>query len=365
MSKVVVGLSGGVDSAVTAYLLKEQGYEVVGVTLRTWVDSDTEVSKCCEMEDARRICLKLGIPYHIQNVGKDFCKYVTTPFVSEYINGRTPSPCVECNRYVKFAGMRYVAELLQADFIATGHYARVVRLPNGRYSVQHTPTSKDQTYMLYKLTQDQLSALLMPLCDYTKAEVREIARKAEIPVAEKSDSQEICFVEDGCYPQYVTERAKTVFADNYEKIANRLGPGNFVDGEGKILGEHKGIIRYTIGQRKGLGLAFGHPVYVREIRPETNEVVLCEEETLWGSKITCTDLNFMSIEEPAAGETIRAKVKIRYRHDGEWADLKMQEDGRVLITFEKAVRAATPGQAAVFYDENGYVIGGGKICELR
>ena len=358
----MVGLSGGVDSAVTAYLLKEQGYDVVGVTLRTWVNSETEVTKCCEMEDARRICLQLGIPYHIQNVGKDFCKYVTTPFVSEYVNGRTPSPCVECNRHVKFAGMLYVANLLGADFIATGHYAKVVQLPNGRYSVQHTPTSKDQTYMLYKLTQEQLSRLLMPLCDYTKDEVREIARKAEIPVAEKSDSQEICFVEDGCYPEYVTEHAKTVFADSFEDVASRLGPGHFVDEQGNILGDHKGIIHYTIGQRKGLGLAFGHPVYVKEIRSETNEVVLSDEDKLFGREVLCRDLNFQSIEDLPVGESLRAKVKVRYRHGGEEAVLNRLDENTVSVLFDEPVRAATPGQSAVFYDENGYVIGGGVIA---
>ena len=361
MSKVVVGLSGGVDSAVTAYLLKKQGHEVVGVTLRTWVDSDTEVSKCCEMEDARRICLKLDIPYHIQNVGKDFCKYVTTPFIEEYVNGRTPSPCVECNRHVKFAGLLYVAELLGADHIATGHYAKVVRLPNGRYSVKQTPTSKDQTYMLYKLTQEQLSGLLLPLCDYTKDEVRTIAREALLPVADKSDSQEICFVEDGCYPEYVKERAKTVFADSYEKIENRLESGHFVDEDGNVLGDHKGIIHYTIGQRKGLGLAFGHPVYVKEIRPESNEVVLSDEDKLVGREVFCKDLHFMSIEDLPVGESLHAKVKVRYRHGGDDACLERLDKETLRIVFDEPVRAATPGQSAVFYDENGYVIGGGVI----
>ena len=351
--------SGGVDSAVCAYLLKEQGYDVVGVTLRTWIDSDKEVSKCCELEDAARICRKIGIPYHIHNVGRDFCTYVTTPFVSDYLHGRTPSPCVDCNRHVKWEGMLYTTHLFDADFIATGHYATLEKLPNGRFAVRNTGNAKDQSYMLYRLTQEQLSKTLFPLSNYTKDEVRAIAAKAELPVAEKPDSQEICFVEDGMYPEYVKERASEIEDVEYK------GEGNFVDEQGNILGRHKGIIHYTIGQRKGLGIALGHPIFVKEIRPDTNEVVLCEEETLWGSRITCRDLNFMSIEEPAAGEMIRAKVKIRYRHDGEWAELKMQEDGRVLITFDKPVRAATPGQAAVFYDEKGYVIGGGKICELR
>ena len=196
-----------------------------------------------------------------------------------------------------------------------------------------------------------------------KEDVRQIARDAGIPVAEKSDSQELCFVEDGCYPEYVTQRAKEVFADSYDRIAARLSAGHFVDTQGNVLGEHKGIIHYTIGQRKGLGLAFGHPVYVKEIRPETNEVVLSEEEELFTKKVICTDLNFLSIPDLPAGEELPAKAKIRYRHGGEKAVLQRLEDGNLKILFEEPVRASTPGQSAVFYDEEGYVIGGGVIVE--
>ena len=351
MAKVIVGLSGGVDSAVCAYLLKEQGYEVIGVTLRTWLNAENEVSKCCEIEDARRIAMKLGIAYHIHNVGADFCKYVTAPFVEEYKSGRTPSPCVECNRYVKFAGMQYVAGLLGAEYIATGHYAKVVRLDNGRYAVQCSPTSKDQAYMLYKLSQEQLSGLILPLGDFTKDEVRKIAADAGIPVAEKPDSQEICFVEDGCYAQYVRERIGE----------DECGPGNFVDEEGNVLGRHKGIIHYTIGQRKGLGIAFGHPVYVKEIRPETNEVVLSEEEKLFSKEVICGDLNFQSIPDLEIGVEMPAKVKVRYRHSGTKAFIRREEANLLRILFEEPVRAATPGQSAVFYDDNHCVIGGGVI----
>ena len=362
MKKVIVGLSGGVDSAVTAYLLKEQGYEVVGVTLRTWVDSEKEVSKCCEIEDAERIARKLGIKYYIHNAGRDFCKYVTTPFVEDYINGLTPSPCVFCNRMVKFEGMMYCTHLFDADFIATGHYAGVLKLPNGRYTVSQV-AYKDQTYMLYRLSQEQLSHLLMPLGGYTKEEVRQIARDTALPVAEKSDSQEICFVEDGHYADYVKARAAEVFPDTYDTIKNRLEPGNFVDRAGKVLGQHKGIIHYTIGQRKGLGIAFGHPIYVSEIRPETNEVVLSEEEEIFTKEVFCRNLNFLSISDLNIGEEIPAKVKIRYRHNAEPAVVSKVAEDEVKIIFEKPVRASTPGQSAVFYADEGYVIGGGVIVK--
>ena len=362
MSKVIVGLSGGVDSAVSAYLLKEQGYEVIGVTLRTWVDSENEVSKCCEIEDARRIAWKLGIRYHVHNVGKDFCKYVTTPFVSDYINGLTPSPCVFCNRSVKFEGMLYCTNLFDAQYIATGHYAEVIKLPNGRYTVRQV-AHKDQTYMLYRLSQEQLSRLIMPLGGLSKDEVRKIARDADLPVAEKSDSQEICFVEDGHYADYVKDRAKEVFPEQYESIKNRLEEGNFVDPDGNILGKHKGIIHYTIGQRKGLGIAFGHPIYVKEIRPETNEVVLSEEEEIFTKEVFCRDLNFLSIPDLKAGEEMPAKVKIRYRHNAETAVISKVADDEVRIYFDAPVRASTPGQSAVFYDEENRVIGGGVIIK--
>ena len=359
MSKVIVGMSGGVDSAVCAYLLKEQGYDVVGVTLRTWIDSENEVSKCCELEDAARIARKIGIPYHIHNVGRDFCEYVTTPFVCDYLHGRTPSPCVDCNRFVKWEGMLYTTKLFDADFIATGHYACVEKLANGRFAVRNTGNAKDQSYMLYQLTQEQLSKTLFPLADYTKDRIREIAAEAGLSVANKPDSQEICFVEDGMYPEYVLNRAGEI------KDAPKCEEGNFVDRNGNVLGRHKGIIYYTIGQRKGLGIAFGRPMYVGQIRTDTNEVVLCDEEDLWGSHVCCTKLNWMSIEGLTTGEEVRAKVKIRYRHDGEWAVVRKTDEDTAEITFDKPVRAATPGQAAVFYDEDGYVIGGGKICDLR
>ncbi|MCR5847527.1 MAG: tRNA 2-thiouridine(34) synthase MnmA [Lachnospiraceae bacterium] len=358
MEKVLVGLSGGVDSAVCAYLLKQQGYDVVGVTLRTWLNSETEVSKCCELEDAADIAKKIGIPFHIHNVGSLFCSYVTTPFVSDYIHGLTPSPCVECNRHVKWEGLIYLTHVFNADLVATGHYANIIKLENGRYTVKQSEGSKDQTYMLYRLSQEQLSKTIMPLGNMSKDRVREIASEAGLHVAQKPDSQEICFVADGCYADYVESHAKEYGFDSLLK-----GEGNFVDEEGNILGRHKGIINYTIGQRKGLGIAFGHPVFVKEIRPETNEVVLSEDEALYTKEVYCNRLNFLSIPGLSTNEEIRANVRIRYRHKGENATLRLTDNDTVLISFENAVRASTPGQSAVFYDEEGCVIGGGVIIK--
>ena len=344
--KVIVGMSGGVDSAVAAYLLQKEGYEVIGVTLRT----DTAETRCCEIDDAQAVARKLHMRYVAPNVITDFSEKVKKPFFNAYIHGITPNPCVECNRYVKWARMMYYAEVLGADFVATGHYASVVKLPNGRYTVQQAASAeKDQTYMLYKLTQDQLAHTLMPLGKLTKAEVRRIAADAGLPVAQKQDSQEICFVTEGNYADYI------------EKDLPVPGPGNFVSVEGKVLGRHQGIFHYTVGQRRGLGIAAGVPVYVKQIRPDTNEVVLGDEQSLYSSEIFCHELNFLSISGIEEGKPIRARVKIRYHHEGEWASIERNSDDQVRICFDAPVRAATPGQSAVFYDEENRVIGGGII----
>ena len=352
MSKVVVGMSGGVDSAVAAYLLKKEGYDVIGVTLRTWESTDGNESRCCEIDDARNISFKLGIPFQTHNCIKEFEEVVAKPFVEDYINGRTPNPCIECNKCVKWDKMLYVANIMQADFVATGHYANIVKLENGRYTVKRALHSgKDQTYMLYRLTQEQLSRTLMPLGNLSKDEVRAIARDVGIPVAEKPDSQEICFITRGTYADYIEENCKD----------GLLGEGNFVDEDGNVLGKHKGIIHYTIGQRKGLGIAFGEPMFVKEIKADTNEVVLSKEEALFTREVYCNTLNFLSIEGIKKGEKIRSKAKIRYRHDAEDAFISMYDEDTVKIEFDNPVRAATAGQSAVFYDENGCVIGGGRI----
>ena len=345
-------MSGGVDSAVAALLLKRAGYDVTGITLRTWESEGEAENRCCEIDDARAVCSAIGIPYYAWNACSAFREMVIDPFVKDYLEGRTPNPCVECNRYVKWGRMLRIANELSADYIATGHYAEVVKLPNGRYTVRQSAAGKkDQTYMLWKLTQEQLSRTLMPLASLNKEEVRQIASEAGLPVAKKHDSQEICFVPDGHYSEFIAEEA----GDQCP------GEGNFVDEDGKILGRHKGITHYTVGQRRGLGIAAGYHIFVKEIRPERDEIVLSREDALFAEEICCNDLNFLSIPDPEAGEKITARVRIRYHHAGEEAELSRLDDGTLRISFRNPVRAATPGQSAVFYDADGCVIGGGKI----
>ncbi len=352
MQKVVIGMSGGVDSAVAAFLLKEKGYDVIGVTLRTWMSDDGEDGRCCEIDDAAAVARKLGIPYHPFNCTSLFKEKVTDPFVRSYLDATTPNPCIECNRYVKWEGLLNYAKVLGADLIATGHYAHVLRLDNGRYTVKTAShAAKDQTYMLYKLTQDQLSHTLMPLGDLSKEEVRKIASDAGIPVADKPDSQEICFVPDGDYAGYIKKNAEGLIP----------GEGNFVDEDGNILGLHKGIIHYTVGQRKGLGIAMGYPVFVKKINKRTNEVVLSDDASLYSDSLTCRDVNFLSIEGLRPGQKLSCRAKIRYHHKPAPAVVEALDNDRILITFDEPVRAVTPGQSTVFYDDNECVIGGGII----
>ena len=354
--KVVVGMSGGVDSSVAACLLKEQGYDVIGVTMQIWQEEQPQqVSNqggCCGLtavDDARRVAEVLDIPYYVMNFRQEFQKKVIDYFVEEYLHGRTPNPCIACNRYVKWESLLQRSLEIGADYIATGHYARVEVLPNGRYAIRNSVTaSKDQTYALYNLTQSQLAHTLMPVGDYTKEEIRKIAQEHHLPVAHKADSQDICFVPDGDYGAFL-----------HREAPDRMpGPGNFVTQDGEILGTHKGITHYTVGQRKGLGIAMGHPVYVSEIRPETNEVVIALED-VYSSFLTCNQLNFMGMED--LKEPRRAFAKVRYSHKGEWCTIEQTGEDEILCTFEKPVRAIAPGQACVFYDGE-YVLGGGTIC---
>ena len=352
---VVVGLSGGVDSSVAAYLLKEQGYDVIGVTMQIWQEEDSctleENGGCCGLsavEDARRVAQKLDIPYYVMNFRKEFQEQVIDYFVREYLEGRTPNPCIACNRYVKWESLLKRSLEIGADYIATGHYARVEQLPNGRYAIRNSVTAKkDQTYALYNLTQEQLSHTLMPVGDYNKDEIRAIAEKIGIQVAHKPDSMEICFVPDNDYAGFITRETGYVSR-----------PGNFVDLHGNILGTHKGIIHYTVGQRKGLGLAMGHPVFVVAIRPETNEVVIGENDDVFSTKLYANNINLMSVDK--IEEPIRARAKIRYSHEGADCTIRMADDGLLECVFDEKQRAVTPGQALVIYDGD-YVLGGGTI----
>lgn len=362
--KVVVGMSGGVDSSVAAFLLKEQGYDVIGVTMQIWQDEKQaaleENGGCCGLsavDDARRVAEALEIPYYVMNFKQEFKCKVMDYFVEEYINGRTPNPCIACNRYVKWESLLKRSMEIGADYIATGHYARIDRLKNGRYSLRMSKTSaKDQTYALYNLTQFQLSHTLMPVGEYTKDEIRQLANRLQLPVANKPDSQEICFIPDKDYAGFIEREAA---AD--EMLLKRMPkPGNFVTKDGQIIGPHKGITHYTIGQRKGLNLAMGHPVFVTEIRPETGEVVIGEHEDVFSNELVCANLNFMSIEKLTGKRRVLAKI--RYSHKGEWCEIEQIDEDKVKCTFENPVRAVTPGQAVVFY-EGEYVLGGGTILK--
>ena len=354
--KVVVGMSGGVDSSVAAWLLKEQGYTVIGVTMQIWQDEDackqSENGGCAlsAVDDARRVAERLEIPYYVMNFKREFKENVMDYFVAEYQKGRTPNPCIACNRYVKWESLLRRSLEIGADYIATGHYARVERLSNGRYAIRNSVTAaKDQTYALFNLTQDQLAHTLMPVGDYTKDEIRAIAEKIGLAVANKKDSQEICFIPDDDYVGFIDRECGGQIPP----------PGNFVSADGRILGRHRGITHYTIGQRKGLGIALGYPVFVTEIRPETNEVVLGSNEEVFGNRLYADKINFMAI--PDLLEERELVAKIRYSDAGSRCVVRRTGEDEICCEFQEPVRAVTPGQAVVLYDGE-YVAGGGIIC---
>ena len=355
---VIVGMSGGVDSSVAALLLKEEGYSVMGVTMKLYYNEDIGVVRektCCslsDIEDAREVAGTLDIPYYVFNFSDDFEQHVIADFVEEYEQGRTPNPCVECNRYLKFDRLLKRGIELGFDHVATGHYARVQQDPDtGRYLLKKAlDTSKDQTYMLYELTQGQLRRALFPLGQLTKPQVRRIAEKGGLITSHKRDSQDICFVQNGSY------------ADFIERYTGRKWPeGNFVTEDGKVLGTHKGVIRYTRGQRKGLGLALPEPMYVKRIDLARNEVVLGRDSDLYSSVMTVYHLNLISadrLERP-----IHAMIKARYSAIAQPGLVEQTDDDQLKVTFDQPQRALTRGQSAVIYDGD-TVVGGGKIKSI-
>ncbi len=339
--KAVVGMSGGVDSSVAALLLKEQGYDVTGVTILT---SDEMTGQ--PAEDAAMAAGELGIDHATIDCRDIFEKKVTGNFISEYRCGRTPNPCVVCNRYIKWEALCKKADELDAGYVATGHYARVVRLENGRYALRRAVYDrKDQTYALYRLSQEQLSRTIFPLGGYEKSEIRKIAAKEGLVTADKHESQDICFVPDGDYAGFISAHT-----------GRKPTAGNFVDKNGNILGRHRGIESYTVGQRKGLGLYAGHPVYVTSIRPETNEVVVGENEDLFTRELLASDVCYMSV--PGISSPSRFYAKIRYNHPAVSCTAQITSGGKLRVIFDEPVRAATPGQSVVLYDGDNVAAGG-------
>ena len=355
--KVMVGMSGGVDSSVAAKLLQEQGYDVTGVTLKLFADEDIvacdkETRTCCaltDVEDARSVAFKLGFDHFVFNFKEPFREKVMKPFVDTYLRGQTPNPCIECNRHIKFDAMLRRAEELGYEYIATGHYAKVRRdEKSGRYlMVRPADRSKDQTYVLYTFTQHQLAHTLFPLGHLDKTQVRALAEASGLINSRKPDSQDICFVPGGDYASYITNSIKS------EPL-----PGNFIDTQGRVIGEHKGLIHYTIGQRKGLGMTFNKPMFVIRKSISDNTVILGDEADLYTRTLTAENVNFISVERLDAPMRITAKA--RYSQKEEAALLEPGENGNVNVTFDTPQRALTPGQAVVFYDGD-IVVGGGTI----
>lgn len=362
--KVVVGMSGGVDSSVAACLLAEQGYEVIGITMKTWDYDLAGLSKspnketgCCSLEsinDARSVAVSRGFLHYTIDFREDFGEAVIEYFKSEYLRGRTPNPCVMCNTKVKWDALLQRARLLGADYIATGHYARV-QYRDGRYRLfKGKDTHKDQSYVLWGISQDALAHTIFPLAELTKPEVRALAHRFGLKVAEKSESYEICFIPDNDYERFLKETVP----DLAEKVAG----GKIVDESGRVLGTHRGYPFYTIGQRKGLGLTTPEPVYVTEIHYESNTIVVGKDEALWHCGLTASQVNWIAFAELT--EPLRCEAKIRYKDTPEPCTVTPLPQGRVQVEFDRPKRAITPGQAVVFYSGD-EVLGGGFIDEVQ
>ena len=374
---IAVAMSGGVDSSAAAALLKEQGHDLVGFSMQLWnqrrinvgPDGEPLPSRCCSLDDlydARVVANKLGFPFYVVNMEDDFERDVVQPFVNNYLNGLTPSPCVQCNSYLKFDKLVELAKTADANKVATGHYARVTwDEARGRWLLLRAVNRpKDQSYFLFELTQEQLSYAFFPLGAMTKQEVRDLAEAAGLPTAQKPESQEICFVPDGNYAQFIERyiaedkpagKALPVL-NNYQ--ADKLAPGEIVTTAGEVIGTHTGIHRYTVGQRKGLGISAPDPLYVIEVDAKQNRVVVGSSNDLLKTTMTVNRTNWIPFD--TLREPLHVSVKIRSRAEEAGATLKAQGDGSVLVTFNEPQRAVTPGQAAVFYDGD-IVVGGGWI----
>ena len=355
MKKALIAMSGGVDSSVAAYLIKNQGYDCIGCTMKLYDNEDIGISRsrtCCsldDVEDARSVAYKIGMPYYVFNFSDGFREKVIEKFVRSYELGATPNPCIDCNRYMKFDKLYERAKILGCEYIVTGHYARIEE-SDGKYVLKKAlDETKDQSYVLYSLTQDQLAHTLFPLGNMRKTEVRELAEKNGFINADKPDSQDICFVPNGKYAEFLEHYTGKAYPE-----------GNFLSVDGIVLGKHKGIVRYTMGQHKGLGISSKEPLYVKQINTIDNTVILGKERDLYSKKVIVGDFNWTAGEAPKG--KIRCKAKVRYRQKEQWATVMPIGEATVKITFDEPQRAITPGQATVLYDGD-VVLGGGTIYE--
>ncbi|OQX57180.1 tRNA 2-thiouridine(34) synthase MnmA [candidate division KSB1 bacterium 4484_219] len=357
---VAVAMSGGVDSSVAAVLLQKQGYRVVGLTMQLWDYQHVggniyRETACCSLgsiNDARAVCQKFGIPHYVVDLRRQFESIVIENFIGEYLKGRTPNPCIVCNIRIKWGSLRQKAHEIGADYFATGHYARVQfdSQINRYLLLKGCDSTKDQSYALWGLSQDDLSSTLFPVGELRKEQVREIARSLKLKTAERSESQEICFIPDDNYARFIRQRVP--------EVEKKIGAGEIVDTAGRVLGQHRGYPFYTIGQRRGLRVAVGKPVYVVEIIPEENRLVVAQKEELYRRGLIATQVNWIALEKLET--PMRAFVKIRYKDPGFFAWLYPQSQIEVRIEFEKPQRAVTPGQSVVFYQQD-VVLGGGVI----
>ncbi len=353
--RVLVAMSGGVDSSATAALLQEEGFDVIGITMQL-LERSHNWGGCCGLdgiEDAKRVAHKLGIPHYVVNFREIFREKVISNFCEEYKHGRTPNPCIRCNQYLKFEDVLKKADELGAEYIATGHYARIEHDPHSQRDIlkKGIDSRKDQSYFLYVMKQAQLRRTLMPLGNLTKDRVRQIAVEKELPVANKPESQEICFIPDNKYREFLKQH-----------IPEAIIPGAIVDAEGKVIGQHQGIPFYTIGQRRGLGISAPEPLYVNALVPESNTIVAGRKADVYGDSLVASELNWIAVKK--LSQPLDIKVRIRYLHQEADAVITPLDEDNVQITFQTPQMAITPGQAVVFYDED-TVVGGGTIIDTQ